>query len=281
MSVNRPQEKGKVLPREARSYDRLGRLVSSTAGGETTIYAYDAAGRLVREGGRAYRYGYLDKVLAVTEGGRTLAYACHPDGQLARADYGGGRTEEFEWDGLALVRRGDERFVNEPHPDGWNPFAYCGNNAVCFVDLFGAKRKFVELSECQSFDMDVEIIWLNADFSILSTYAAMVREAAKAGLTVQDYVCDKVKGYLEDGVRDMATNYLLSLMLKGFADAQGLGFETSLPTNQLTQYLDDGWIIEDWKYYVTIEDSDRKISGTISIAVSECTHHWSVTLIKE
>ena len=121
MSVNRPQEKGKVLPREARSYDRLGRLVSSTAGGETTIYAYDAAGRLVREGGRAYRYGYLDKVLAVTEGGRTLAYAYHPDGQLARADYGGGRAEEFEWDGLALVRRGDERFVNEPHPGGGNP----------------------------------------------------------------------------------------------------------------------------------------------------------------
>ena len=121
MSVNRPQEKGKVLPREARSYDRLGRLVSSTAGGETTIYAYDAAGWLVREGGRAYRYGYLDKVLAVTEGGRTLAYAYHPDGQLARADYGGGRTEEFEWDGLALVRRGDERFVNEPHPGGGNP----------------------------------------------------------------------------------------------------------------------------------------------------------------
>ena len=121
MSVNRPQEKGKVLPREARSYDRLGRLVSSTAGGETTIYAYDAAGRLVREGDKTYRYGYLDKVLAVTGGGRTLAYAYHPDGQLARADYGGGRAEDFEWDGLALVRRGDERFVNEPHPGGGNP----------------------------------------------------------------------------------------------------------------------------------------------------------------
>ena len=100
------------------AFDAANQLVSSTCGGVTTRYAYDAAGRLVREGGRAYRYGYLDKVLAVTEGGRTLAYAYHPDGQLARADYGGGRAEDFEWDGLALVRRGDERFVNEPHPGG-------------------------------------------------------------------------------------------------------------------------------------------------------------------
>ena len=103
------------------AFDAANQLVSSTCGGVTTRYAYDAAGRLVREGDRAYRYGYLDKVLAVTGGGRTLAYAYHPDGQLARADYGGGRAEDFEWDGLALVRRGDERFVNEPHPGGGNP----------------------------------------------------------------------------------------------------------------------------------------------------------------
>ena len=103
------------------AFDAANQLVSSTCGGVTTRYAYDAAGRLVREGDRTYRYGYLDKVLAVTEGNRTFAYAYHPDGQLARADYGGGRAEDFEWDGLALVRRGDERFVNEPHPGGGNP----------------------------------------------------------------------------------------------------------------------------------------------------------------
>ena len=91
-------------------------------------YAYDAAGRLVREGEKTYRYGYLDKVLSVTDGKRSYAYAYHVDGQLARADYGegegdGGRagsplpagSEAFLWDGLALVRRGDESFVNEPH----------------------------------------------------------------------------------------------------------------------------------------------------------------------
>ena len=89
-------------------------------------YAYDAAGRLVREGEKTYRYCYLDKVLSVTDGKRSYAYAYHVDGQLARADYGegdGGRagsplpagSEAFLWDGLALVRRGDESFVNEPH----------------------------------------------------------------------------------------------------------------------------------------------------------------------
>ena len=95
-------------------------------------YAYDAARRLVREGNRTYRYGYLDKVLSVTDGKRSYRYAYHSDGQLARADYGdggrvgvgeGGRagsplpagSEAFLWDGLALVRRGNESFVNEPH----------------------------------------------------------------------------------------------------------------------------------------------------------------------
>ena len=82
---------------------------------KSECYAYDAAGRLVREGDRTYRYGYLDKVLSVTDGKRSYRYAYHVDGQLARADYGDGRAEDFAWDGLALVRRGDESFVNEPH----------------------------------------------------------------------------------------------------------------------------------------------------------------------
>ena len=114
------------------TFDDANQLVSSTTDGVTTRYAYDAARRLVREGNRTYRYGYLDKVLSVTDGKRSYRDAYHSDGQLARADYGdggrvgvgeGGRagsplpagSEAFLWDGLALVRRGDESFVNEPH----------------------------------------------------------------------------------------------------------------------------------------------------------------------
>ena len=99
-------------------------------------YAYDAAGRLVKEGNRTYRYGYLDKVLSVTDGKRSYRYAYHVDGQLARADYGDGRSEDFAWDGLALVRRGDEQFVNEPHPGGGSP-VLSSKGSMYLADLLG------------------------------------------------------------------------------------------------------------------------------------------------
>ena len=118
------------------AFDGANQLVSSTSDGVTTKYAYDAAGRLVREGGRAYRYGYLDKVLSVTEGKRSYTYAYHVDGQLARADYGDGRAEDFAWDGLALVRRGDEWFVNEPHVGGGAPVV-SSKGASYFNDMLG------------------------------------------------------------------------------------------------------------------------------------------------
>ena len=135
------------------TFDGANQFVSSTCDGVTTRYAYDAAGRLVREGNRTYRYGYLDKVLSVTDGKRSYRYAYHVDGQLARADYGdggrvgvgdGGRagsplpaaSEDFHWDGLALVRRGDESFVNEPHVGGGNPVV-SSKGAAYFNDALG------------------------------------------------------------------------------------------------------------------------------------------------
>jgi RHS repeat-associated protein len=57
---------------------------------------------------------------------RTFAY--HADGQLASATVGRGdptapTSESFLWDGLALIQRGDEQFINEPHVGGGNPVA--------------------------------------------------------------------------------------------------------------------------------------------------------------
>jgi len=131
------------------TFDGANQLVSSTTDGVTTKYAYDAAGRLVREGNKTYCYGYLDKVLSVTEGERKYTYDYHVDGQLARADYGkaggnGGRagcpqpagSEDFLWDGLALIKRGDERFVNEPHIGGGNPVASSKGTSY-FNDMLG------------------------------------------------------------------------------------------------------------------------------------------------
>ena len=117
------------------TFDDANQLVSSTTDGVTTRYAYDVAGRLVREGNRTYRYGYLDKVMSVTEGDRTYTYTYHADGQLASANYGG-KTEGFLWDGLALIKRGDERFVNEPHVGGGNPVASSKGTSY-FNDMLG------------------------------------------------------------------------------------------------------------------------------------------------
>ena len=79
----------------------------------------------------------LFPILSVTDGDTTRTYTYHADGQLAsatvgsalRADRGRGgdaplpETETFLWDGLALIQRGDEQFVNEPHVGGGNPIA--------------------------------------------------------------------------------------------------------------------------------------------------------------
>ncbi|NLK73223.1 MAG: RHS repeat protein, partial [Clostridiales bacterium] len=40
------------------TYDKANQLVTSTADGNVTKYAYDAAGRLVKEGDKMYSYGW-------------------------------------------------------------------------------------------------------------------------------------------------------------------------------------------------------------------------------
>ena len=86
-----------------------------------TNYAYDAAGRMIKEGEKTYEYGWLDKVLKVTENGKTLAdFEYHNNGQIAKA-IRPDKTENFLWDGLALAKRDDTKFINEPHTGGGNP----------------------------------------------------------------------------------------------------------------------------------------------------------------
>ena len=108
-------------------------------------FKYDAEGSLLREGNKTYRYGYLDKVMAVTDGDTTRTFTYHADGQLASASCDGiGRagaprtpqTETFLWDGLALIQRGDEQFVNEPHIGGGNPVASSKGTSY-FNDVLG------------------------------------------------------------------------------------------------------------------------------------------------
>ena len=87
------------------------------------------------------RYGYLDKVMSVSDGKQKLTYDYHADGQIASANYGNGKTEEFLWDGLALVRRGGEQFINEPHIGGGNPVV-SSTGVSYFNDMLGTTVGF-------------------------------------------------------------------------------------------------------------------------------------------
>jgi YD repeat-containing protein len=126
-------------------YDAANQLVTkkeaaSEGEAETlTTFAYDTAGRMVRESHgsqveREFTYGYLDKVLSVDRpGGRKANYAYDAGGMLVRKEVddptqaatssgtgvaGSNKWETWVWDGLALVQRGNEVYVNEAHPAG-------------------------------------------------------------------------------------------------------------------------------------------------------------------
>ena len=113
------------------------------------MFAYDAAGRMIREGKREYRYGGMDKVTSVLDDGETVAeFAYGADGQLSCITRQNGNNERLYWSGLALVRRDrfsgvtddvmaqksvgrrvSEFYLNEPHPTGGNPVAMWTDNA--------------------------------------------------------------------------------------------------------------------------------------------------------
>ena len=119
------------------SYDKANQLVSSACNGKVTKYAYDAAGRLIQEGDKSYTYCWLDKVLSVTENGQQIAsFNYHNDGQIAQAIHNG-KSEDFLWDDLALIHRGETSFINEPYVTGGNPIL-SSKDGVMFNDMLGS-----------------------------------------------------------------------------------------------------------------------------------------------
>ena len=117
-------------------YDKANQLISSACEGKVIKYQYDAAGRMVKEGEKSYRYGYLDKILEIQENGRQVAaFDYHMDGQIASAMYSD-KSEDFLWDGLALIHRGATNFINEPYITGGNPIL-SSKDGVMFNDMLG------------------------------------------------------------------------------------------------------------------------------------------------
>jgi RHS repeat-associated protein len=79
----------------------------------------------------------LDKVLSVTENGKPIAsFNYHNDGQIAQAIHNG-KSEDFLWDGLALIHRGETSFINEPYVTGGNPIL-SSKDGVMFNDMLGS-----------------------------------------------------------------------------------------------------------------------------------------------
>jgi len=50
---------------------------------------------------------------------------------------GNGKSEDFLWDGLALIHRGETSFINEPYVTGGNPIL-SSNDGVMFNDMLGS-----------------------------------------------------------------------------------------------------------------------------------------------
>jgi len=137
-------------------YDKANQLVSSTdATGKVTHFDYDAAGRLTKEGDKSYAYGWLDKVMSVNESGKLASsYEYGIDGQLSSRVDASGKSENFTWDGLALIKRDSTNFVNESAVTGGNPILAFGKDSskVLFEDMLGSTVGSVEAGKFNAID---------------------------------------------------------------------------------------------------------------------------------
>ena len=93
------------------------------------------AGRLIEEklNGKTdvkYTYGYLDKVTEVNRRGKITKFVYDGTGMLASKISSDGKVENWMWDGLALIRRGKDIHVNEPHISGGVPIVSRTSNGI-------------------------------------------------------------------------------------------------------------------------------------------------------
>ena len=68
--------------------------------------------------------------------GNLTLHHCSKNGQFFRVARGN-QSEEFFWDGLALIHRGETSFINEPYVTGGNPIL-SSKDGVMFNDMLGS-----------------------------------------------------------------------------------------------------------------------------------------------
>lgn len=118
-------------------YDTANQLASMESTEGLREYVYDMAGRLIEEklNGKTdvkYNYGYLDKVTEVNRRGNITKFVYDGVGMLASKISSDVKVENWMWDGLALVRRGKDIHVNEPHISGGVPIVSRTPNGTQF-----------------------------------------------------------------------------------------------------------------------------------------------------
>ena len=118
-------------------YDTANQLASMESTEGLREYVYDMAGRLIEEkfNGKTdvkYTYGYLDKVTEVNRKGNITKFVYDGVGMLASKVSSDGKVENWMWDGLALIRRGKDIHVNEPHISGGVPIVSRTPNGTQF-----------------------------------------------------------------------------------------------------------------------------------------------------
>ena len=124
------------------TYDASNQLINSvTSDGKLTEYAYDAAGRMIQEGNKHFDYCGFNRITSVSVDEKSLvSFEYHTSGQIAKAIYSD-KTETFLWDGQALIKRNNSKFVNEPHIDGGTPILAIENendSKTFFTDVIGS-----------------------------------------------------------------------------------------------------------------------------------------------
>ncbi len=118
-------------------YDTANQLASMESAEGLREYVYDMAGRLIEEklNGKTdvkYTYGYLDKVTEVNRRGNITKFVYDGVGMLASKISSDGKVENWMWDGLALIRRGKDIHINEPHISGGVPIVSRTPNGTQF-----------------------------------------------------------------------------------------------------------------------------------------------------